>query len=115
VAATLTTQVHHDLLCKLQFDLKNYKFIKIGNDRPNVAQVVHAMEHPMNTFCDLNFFIPDNVQVVTDIPKAFVYSNDIAIGNKMTDHLNGRIAEELQRLGLVRPYNAGMSKSTYAI
>lgn len=46
------------LITKLQFAHDNYLFINIGNDHPNVSQVVQAMEHPMSTYCDLDFLVP---------------------------------------------------------
>lgn len=110
VTATLTFIVHQDLLSKLQFDRNNYLFLNIGNDRPNVAQVVRAMEHPMNTFRDLDFLIPDAMSSPTDIKKVFLYSDDIKAGSLIVDHLNQRVDAKYRYLGLVRPYNATMSK-----
>ncbi|KAF8968227.1 P-loop containing nucleoside triphosphate hydrolase protein [Flammula alnicola] len=50
VTATLTPRVHQDLVSKLQFNQNEYLFLNIGNDRPNITQIVRAMEHPMNSF-----------------------------------------------------------------
>lgn len=111
VTATLTPRVHRDVLQKLEYNPDDYIFINIGNDRPNVAQVVRAMEHPMNSFHDIDFVIPESITSPTDIPKAFVYVDDITVGGELTDHLNGRVDEKFRYLGLVRPYNAAMSKA----
>jgi superfamily II DNA helicase RecQ len=108
VTATLTPRVHCDVLQKLEYDLNNYIFINIG---PNVAQIVRAMEHPMNSFHDIDFIIPESITSPTDIPKAFVYADDITIGGELTDHLNSRVDEKSCHLGLVQPYNAAMSKN----
>lgn len=43
------------------------------------------------------------------IKKAFVYTDDIKEGGKLTDYLNGRVAEPYRDRGLVRPYNASMT------
>jgi len=110
VTATLTPCVHQDLLTRLQYDPHNYFFVNIGNDCPTVAQVVRAMEHPMNTYRDIDFVIPTNIQVPTDIPKAFVYADDVKIGSDLTDHLNALVTPKYRELGLVRPYNAAMLK-----
>jgi superfamily II DNA helicase RecQ len=110
VTATLTPRVHDDLIMKLQFDRDNYLFVNIGNDRPNVAQVVRAMEHPMNTYRDLDFLIPNDMQNPEDIKKAFVYCDDINLGGNIVDHLNARVNPEFRAQGLIRPYNAAMSK-----
>ncbi|KAF8952569.1 P-loop containing nucleoside triphosphate hydrolase protein [Flammula alnicola] len=110
VTATLTSIVHQDLLSKLQFDRNNYLFLNVGNDRPNVAQVVRAMEHPMNTFRDLDFLVPAGISSPVDIKKGFLYSDDIKAGSLIVDYLNQRVDPKYCYLGLVRPYNATMSK-----
>jgi len=99
------------VLQKLEYDPNNYIFVNQGNDRPNVAQVVRAMEHPMNSFRDIDFVIPESITSPTDIPKAFIYVDDITAGGELADHLNGRVDEKYRHLGLVRPYNAAMSKN----
>ncbi|KAF8157863.1 P-loop containing nucleoside triphosphate hydrolase protein [Crassisporium funariophilum] len=110
VSATLTPRVHKDLLTKLQMDKDTYIFMNAGNDRPNIAQVVRAMEHPMNSYRDLNFLLPDHLLKPEDIPKTFLYCDDIKTGDEMIDYLNSHIPPELRSVGLARPYNASMSK-----
>lgn len=110
VTATLTPKVHRDVLHKLEYDPDNYIFINEGNDRPNVAQIIRSMEHPMNSFRDIDFVIPE-LTSPTDIPKAFVYVDDITIGGELSDYLNSRVDNKFRHLGLVRPYNAAMSKA----
>jgi superfamily II DNA helicase RecQ len=110
VTATLTPLVHQDLISKLQFNRNDYLFINIGNDRPNVCQVVRSMEHPANTFRDLDFLVPNTMSTATDIKKGFLYSDDIKAGALITDYLNQRVDPKYRQHGLVRPYNASMSK-----
>jgi superfamily II DNA helicase RecQ len=109
VSATLTPRVKDDLIIKLQLG-NNYLYLNTGNDRPNVAQVVRAMEHPMNTFRDLDFLVTENMTARDDIKKGFIYIDDIKEGGVATDYLNTRVCRDLQLEGLVRPYNASMSK-----
>jgi superfamily II DNA helicase RecQ len=109
VSATLTPRVHQDLLAKLQIDPKDYVFVNIGNDRPNIAQVVRAMEHPMNSYRDLDFLV-DPTAPPADIPLAFLYSDDTKDGSDIVDHLNARVDPHYRDRGLVRPYNAAMSR-----
>ncbi|KAF8804137.1 P-loop containing nucleoside triphosphate hydrolase protein [Phlegmacium glaucopus] len=109
VSATLTPRVKDDLITKLQLG-NNHLYLNIGNERPNIAQVVRAMEHPMNTFRDLNFLVPENMTMRDDIKKGFVYIDDIKEGGMATDYLNTRICDDLRSEGLVHPYNASMSK-----
>jgi superfamily II DNA helicase RecQ len=109
VTATLTPRVHQDLIVKLQFDPKNYIFCNIGNDRPNVSQIIRSMEHPANSYRDVDFMVDPEAEP-KDIKLSFLYSDDIADGGKLVDHLNGRVNPAYRSRGLVRPYNAGMSR-----
>ncbi len=109
VSATLTPRVKEDIIGKLQLK-DNHIYINIGNNRPNVAQVVRAMEHPMKSHRDLNFLIPTTINSPVDIPKTFLYTDDIKEGVAITDYLNVNVPEPLRTMGLVRPYNAAMSK-----
>jgi superfamily II DNA helicase RecQ len=110
VTATLTPRIHNDLITKLQFDHDNYLFINIGNNRPNVSQVVHAMEHLMNTYCDLDFLVPEDMSHPEDIKKGFLYCDDINLGGNIVDNLNARVMLEFHGQGLICPYNAAMSR-----
>jgi superfamily II DNA helicase RecQ len=110
VSATLTPRVHDDILVKLRIDPKNYVYVNIGNDRPTVAHVVRAMEHPMNSYRDLDFLVDQNMQVPRDVPLAFLYSDDTKEGAEIIDHLNDRVHPDYRARGLVRPYNASMSR-----
>ncbi|KAJ7237511.1 P-loop containing nucleoside triphosphate hydrolase protein [Mycena rebaudengoi] len=110
VTATLTPRVHQDLLVKLQYNVKDYLFCSIGNDRDHVAQVIRSMEHAANSYRDLDFLVDEEMETPADVHKAFLYTDDIKDGGKITDHLNARVKPEFQHYGLVRPYNAGMSR-----
>lgn len=105
VTATLTPRVREDLITKLQFNPNDYIYCSIGNDRPNVAQIVRALEHPANSYRDLDFL----VQSGKVVKKGFVYTDDIKDGGKIIDHLNARVDPSHRDRGLIRPYNAGMS------
>jgi len=61
VTMTLTTKVHQDILQKLDYDTNNYIFVDKGNDCPNIAQIIRAIEYPMNLFCDIDFIIPKSM------------------------------------------------------
>ncbi|KAF8156295.1 P-loop containing nucleoside triphosphate hydrolase protein [Mycena galopus ATCC 62051] len=108
VTATLTPRVREDLVTKLQFNPNDYIFCSIGNDRPNVAQIVRALEHPANSYRDLDFMV-DPTTTPEKIKRAFLYTDDIRDGGKIADHLNARVHPSFRARGLVRPYNAGMS------
>ncbi|KAJ7844625.1 hypothetical protein B0H14DRAFT_3455485 [Mycena olivaceomarginata] len=110
VTATLTPRVRQDLVTKLQFDRHTYMYRTIGNDRANVAQVIRAMEHPANSFRDLDFIVPTDNEIPEDVKLSFVYTDDIKDGGKIIDHLNARVHPNYRSRGIVRPYNAGMSR-----
>ncbi|KAG6904558.1 hypothetical protein DXG01_009064 [Tephrocybe rancida] len=88
----------------------SYIFINAGNDHLNVAQVVCAMEHLMNSYRDIDFLVPEGVQRPEDIKKTFLYCDDIKIGDDLTDYLNARVPPEFQSTGIIHLYNTLMSK-----
>ncbi|KAJ7170920.1 P-loop containing nucleoside triphosphate hydrolase protein [Mycena crocata] len=109
VTATLTPRVHQDLITKLQFDPNNYQFSSIGNDRPKVSQIIRSMQHPANSYRDIDFMVREGAEP-KDIQKAFLYSDDIKDGGKIIDRLNSRVSPAYRNRGLVRPYSAAMSR-----
>ncbi|KII85582.1 hypothetical protein PLICRDRAFT_178633 [Plicaturopsis crispa FD-325 SS-3] len=109
LSATLAARVRHDVLTKLQFHKTNYVNIDVGNDRANVSIVVRGIQHPINTYADLDFIINKLVENPSDIPKTFVYCDNIAVGVEIIDHLTALLPERFRNAGLIRPYNAAFS------
>ncbi|KAH9938036.1 P-loop containing nucleoside triphosphate hydrolase protein [Fomitopsis serialis] len=112
VTATLTARVRRDLHAKLHFPKLGSKFVNIGNDRPNVSIVVRACEHPQNTLADLDFILPTSINNPLDIPKTYVYVENIETGNEIIEHLEALLRKRntsLANRGLIRPFNATMS------
>ncbi|KAJ7328982.1 P-loop containing nucleoside triphosphate hydrolase protein [Mycena albidolilacea] len=99
-----------DLIMKLQFNRHLYLFCTIGNDCPNVLQIIWAMEHPANSYRDVDFMVPANNQTPANIKLSFLYTDDIEDGGKLVDHLNARVHPAYRDRGPVQPYNAGMSR-----
>ncbi|KII85091.1 hypothetical protein PLICRDRAFT_145764 [Plicaturopsis crispa FD-325 SS-3] len=111
LSATLPARLRHDVLTKLQYHKTDYVSIDVGNDRPNVSIVVRGMQHPINTYADLDFIVGDLlVRCPADISKTFIYCDNIATGVDIIDHLTALLPEFLEGAGLVRPYNAAFSK-----
>ena len=110
VSATLSGRVRRDVLRVLRFDLNNFVNIDVGNDRPNVSIVIRGIHHPLNTYVDLNFVVGELKANAGEIPKTFIYCDNIAMGTEIIDHLTKLLPPHLQLLGLVRPYNASFSK-----
>ncbi|KAH9839458.1 P-loop containing nucleoside triphosphate hydrolase protein [Rhodofomes roseus] len=112
VTATLTARVRRDLHNKLHFPKTGGRFINVGNDRPNVSIVVRACEHPQNTLADLDFVLPETIESASDIPKTYLYVDNIETGNDIIDHLGSILRQRnpaLYELGVIRPFNATMS------
>lgn len=112
VTATLTARVRRDLHSKLHFQKGASAFHNAGNDRPNVSIVVRAMEHPQNTYADLDFVVPDAPNVPADIPKTYIYADNINVGVEIVDYLKALLATRNGTLldeGRIRPFNAALS------
>lgn len=97
MSATLPPRVRNDILNKLQFDKNNYVNINLGNDCPNVSIVVRAIHNAMNTYSDLDFLIPTGVTKPSQVPKAFVYADNVAVGVDIEDRLYERSPWSLPR------------------
>jgi superfamily II DNA helicase RecQ len=109
MSATLAPRVRRDVLKKLQFDEKNYANINIGNDRPNISIVVRGIQNPMNTLSDLDFVIPIGVKSADDIPKTFIYANQISAEVGIETQLTECLPPALRDIGLIRPFSAAFS------
>lgn len=110
MSATLPERVRKDVLARLQFNQKKYNYLNLGNDRTNVSLVVRAMHNAMNTYSDLDFLVPQDTRQPADVSKAFIYADSVSSGFDMVDHLDSLLPSALQGQGLVRPYNAALSK-----
>ena len=113
MSATLPARVRDDVLTKLQFDVKDYEDIDEGNDRKNVSIVVRAMHHPMNTYRDLRFVIPEGVQSIDQVKKTFIYADSIAEAEEIENYLYSLCPKELREQGFIRPYSAAYPQAEY--
>ncbi|EMD37426.1 hypothetical protein CERSUDRAFT_29423, partial [Gelatoporia subvermispora B] len=113
VTATLTARVRKDLLSKLHFAKTGFLNRNEGNNRPNVSLVVRACEYPQSSYRDLDFIIPNSVHTAADIPKTYVYADNIKAGGDIVDHLQSLLRSRnptLVSAGLIRPFNAAFSQ-----
>ncbi|KAJ3516531.1 hypothetical protein NMY22_g14185 [Coprinellus aureogranulatus] len=106
MSATLSPRVRKDVLAKLQFQ-KDFCDLSLGNDRKNVSIVVRAMQHPMNTYRDLDFLIPQGTDDPKKIQKIFIYADTLSVAQDIEDALYERCAEDIRYTGFIRPYSAG--------
>lgn len=80
--------------------------IDVGNDRKNVSLVVRPMKHAMNTYFDLRFVVPLLYTNPEDIPKTFIYCDNIETGGEIIDYLKTLLHPCHRDIGLIRPFNA---------
>ncbi|EDR07545.1 uncharacterized protein LACBIDRAFT_298548 [Laccaria bicolor S238N-H82] len=62
---------------------------------------------------DLEFLIPKGRRRADEVPKGFIYADNVSGGLDMVDYLDGLLPTELQGMGLIQPYNAGLSKECH--
>ena len=110
LTATLTARVRRDIHTKLHFPKRGSRFFNVGNGRPNVAIVVRAAEHAQNTYEDLDFVLPHHIEKADDIPKTWIYVDNINTGTEIIDYLASRLEKHTSLSpGLIRPFNATLS------
>lgn len=117
VSATITARVRRDIQSKLHFPKSGSIYYNAGNNRPNVSIVVRACHQSLLSNADLDFIIPSSAKQPGDIPKTWVYIDDITKGNVVVDYLAARLCAQLQVCGaesrdirgIVRPFNATLS------
>ncbi|KAI0761242.1 P-loop containing nucleoside triphosphate hydrolase protein [Irpex lacteus] len=107
MTATLTGRVRRDICSKLHFAKHASQSRNEGNDRPNVSIVVRACEHPLVSFADLDFIIPTTIRCHTDLPKTYLYVDDVNTGSQIVDHLSSLLKSRNTRI-LVCTDAAGM-------
>ncbi|KAL0566273.1 hypothetical protein V5O48_015743 [Marasmius crinis-equi] len=105
MSATLPACVRRDVLSRLQFG-DNYAYINVGNDHSNVSLAVRAMQHPRSSFKDLNFIVPNGFAEASQIPKTFLYADNVVRGVDLEDHLIELLSPHLRSSGIIRTYSA---------
>lgn len=91
MSATLTRRVRRDIESKLHF--RDSSFINEGNEHSNISLIVRACEHPMDSYRDLDFVLPKHAKVATDIPKMWIYVDNIRTGGEIIDHLTNMLRD----------------------
>jgi len=65
----------------------------------------------LSNYVDLDFVVGELKTEAAEIPKTFIYCNNIAMGTEIIDHLTKLLPPHLQLLGLMRPCNASSSNN----
>lgn len=111
VSATLTRRVTRNVVDTLQLNRskeRRYLHLNMGNDRANVSLIVRPILNAMNTYTDLDFVIPSQLSQAPDIPKTWIYVDNIKTGDEIVNHLRSLVPEHLH--GVIRPFNAVLSQ-----
>jgi superfamily II DNA helicase RecQ len=100
LSATLSARLRSDVLAKLQFG-NDYINIDEGNDRANMSIVARGIEHALNMYTDLDFVVATLRDDPSKIPKTFIYADNIAVGQKIIEHLLSLLPLSLQLSGVI--------------
>jgi superfamily II DNA helicase RecQ len=87
LSASLTPCVTCDIIQKLQFNQPTFLYLNLSNDRPNVSLVARAIHNTMGSYTDLDFVIPTSIHRSSDVPKTWIYVDNIKMGAEIIDHL----------------------------
>jgi superfamily II DNA helicase RecQ len=93
-SATLPSLVLDNTLEILQARAAQTKILSRSNDRPNVHLVVRKMVYPCNSFHDLAFLVPDNLQPGAPVPKFLVFFDNISDSVEAAKYLRNRLPLE---------------------
>ncbi|KAF8885370.1 P-loop containing nucleoside triphosphate hydrolase protein [Infundibulicybe gibba] len=78
-----------------------------------VIDEAHVISHWGSGFRknDLDFLIPNGISEAAQIPKTFIYADNISVGVEIEDHLYKCCAdwEQIRGLEIIRPYSAAYS------
>ncbi|KAF7793204.1 hypothetical protein EIP86_004313 [Pleurotus ostreatoroseus] len=90
-SATLPTHVLDDVMDILQIKRENTHIIRRSNDRPNIYLSVRKIQHPLHSFKDLNFLIPDGWKPGDRIRKFVVFFDNKTESIAAADYLRSRL------------------------
>lgn len=105
LSATLTPRVRRDVASRLNLSTR-YALINEGNNRLNITIAVVQCKYSLKSLHDLTFIIPIMTYHPLDIPKTFLYADNIEVGRKIVFFLTSLLPVHLQHTGIIRPYNA---------
>jgi hypothetical protein len=113
LSATLAPKVRRDVQ-RLLGVKREHEVLDVGNDRPNIAFAVRAMQHAANSFQDLAFVIPTKARASdsrpNDVPATWIFWDSINGGIELLTYLESLLPAHLRGKGLIRPFNAAMSQ-----
>ncbi len=93
-SATLPGHILDDVMDILQISRRKLDYIHRSNDRPNVYLTVQRIRHPLSSFKDLEFLIPQDWKPGTPIKKFLVFFDSIEESVKAAEVLQKRLPHE---------------------
>lgn len=105
VSATMPLRVQADVAKTLRLD-SDTLVLDVGNTRRDLTLICVRIQHPLNSFRDLEFVVPKDYKTPKDIPKIIIYYDNIKASVSMFDYLTSLLRPEHRKLGLIRPFNA---------
>ncbi|KAI1787586.1 P-loop containing nucleoside triphosphate hydrolase protein [Ganoderma leucocontextum] len=93
-SATLPEHLLRDVMAILQMRRDRMELIRRSNDRPNVFLTVQKIRHPLTSFKDLEFLIPENWTPSTRLLKFLVFFDNIEESVKAAEVLQKRLPPE---------------------
>ncbi|KAI0038956.1 P-loop containing nucleoside triphosphate hydrolase protein, partial [Auriscalpium vulgare] len=108
-SATLPSLVLKDVKDTLQIREDKHVLIHRSNDRPNVALSVRKIQRALNSFEDLAFVLPDEVEVGprNAPPKFLIFFDDISESVRAAKFLRRRLPAEYRNK--IKWFNADMT------
>lgn len=125
VTAMLTARVYCSIYSSLHFTQSNMPsvFINKGNDHPNMSIIVCAFQHPLSSYTDLDFLLPETICCAADIPKTYLYIDNKDSGGEIIDYLISKLLSHPMNVahsddihdhavpsGVICPFNANLSQ-----
>ncbi|KAL6297986.1 P-loop containing nucleoside triphosphate hydrolase protein [Sparassis latifolia] len=95
-SATLPTHVHNDVMGTLQVRHEATHVMHRANDHSNIYLSVQKIEHPLATFNDLAFLIPEGWKPGDLLSKSLVFFDNIEESIRAAEALRARLPIEHQ-------------------
>lgn len=96
VSATLPTNVLSEVLVFLRVNSQKLERVVLSNDRPNINLVVRKLKFSANSFRDLAFLIPDNIDIDHPPPKFVIFFDSKQEAVHASTYLRSRLPPDLR-------------------
>ncbi|KAJ7494091.1 P-loop containing nucleoside triphosphate hydrolase protein [Mycena latifolia] len=84
--------------------------IRVSINRPNLIYATHTLVGGRNNMHNLDLIIPPDFHPPMRLPKLVIFHGNKAETAIARQHIDSRLPQELQNLGIVRHYHADMSR-----